>query len=137
MKKSLILIPIVLVFLGASCDNYPPSNTLQTSAPVQHQQTNVVPNANQQLEKQDIQTSTVTKQSSTQTNTVVEQNTDGLSNDNYYVNSQGNTVHSPAYAVEENTIPAGASARCKDGTYSFSQNRRGTCSGHGGVSEWL
>lgn len=32
---------------------------------------------------------------------------------------------------------AGASARCADGTYSYSQNRRGTCSHHGGVSEWL
>jgi hypothetical protein len=28
-------------------------------------------------------------------------------------------------------------ARCKDGTYSYSQNRRGTCSGHGGVDVWL
>jgi hypothetical protein len=33
--------------------------------------------------------------------------------------------------------PAGASARCRDGTYSFSSSRRGTCSHHGGVSEWL
>lgn len=24
-----------------------------------------------------------------------------------------------------------------DGTYSFSQHRQGTCSGHGGVAEWL
>lgn len=32
--------------------------------------------------------------------------------------------------------PSGASARCNDGTYSYSQNRRGTCSGHGGVAEW-
>jgi len=56
-----------------------------------------------------------------------------LSNDNYYVNVDGNTVHSPAYS---NSIPAGASAKCRDGTYSFSQNRRGTCSHHGGVAEW-
>ena len=33
--------------------------------------------------------------------------------------------------------PVGATALCKDGTYSYSQNRRGTCSGHGGVSIWL
>lgn len=26
---------------------------------------------------------------------------------------------------------------CGDGTYSFSQNRRGTCSYHGGVAEWF
>ena len=33
--------------------------------------------------------------------------------------------------------PLGATARCKDGTHSFSQNRSGTCSGHGGVAQWL
>ena len=56
-----------------------------------------------------------------------------LSNDNYYINSKGNKVHSPAYAP---SIPTGASAKCRDGTYSFSQSRRGTCSHHGGVAEW-
>lgn len=61
----------------------------------------------------------------------------GLSNNNYYQNSAGNTVHSPAYELKENTIPVGASALCGDGTYSFSQSRRGTCSHHGGVAEWL
>ncbi len=59
-----------------------------------------------------------------------------LSNDNYYTNVDGNTVHSPAY-TEDDSVPVGASARCRDGTYSFSQNRRGTCSRHGGVAEWL
>jgi hypothetical protein len=34
-------------------------------------------------------------------------------------------------------IPSGASARCRDGTYSYSRNRRGTCSHHGGVAQWL
>ena len=33
--------------------------------------------------------------------------------------------------------PAGASAQCKDGTYSMSKTRRGTCSHHGGVATWL
>ncbi len=28
-------------------------------------------------------------------------------------------------------------AICKDGTYSYSKNRRGTCSHHGGVEKWL
>jgi hypothetical protein len=30
----------------------------------------------------------------------------------------------------------GATARCVDGTYSYSVNRRGTCSHHEGVAEW-
>ncbi len=60
--------------------------------------------------------------------------TSGLSNDNHYTNTYGNEVHSPAYSE---SIPVGASAQCRDGTYSFSQSRRGTCSHHGGVAKWL
>lgn len=33
--------------------------------------------------------------------------------------------------------PAGTTAICKDGTYSSSQHRSGTCSKHGGVQTWL
>jgi hypothetical protein len=73
---------------------------------------------------------------SSNTPTIKPDNNNSLSNNNYYTNVNGNTVHSPAYS-NTNSIPAGASARCRDGTYSFSQNRRGTCSHHGGVSEWL
>ena len=51
----------------------------------------------------------------------------------YYTNSYGNRVQSPTYY---NSRPAGATALCRDGTYSFSQSRRGTCSHHGGVSRW-
>jgi hypothetical protein len=36
-----------------------------------------------------------------------------------------------------NTDPTGATAKCKDGTYSKSQHHSGTCSSHGGVAEWL
>ena len=51
-----------------------------------------------------------------------------------YVNVDGQRVPSPVFT---NKRPAGATARCGDGSYSFSQNRRGTCSHHGGVAEWL
>jgi hypothetical protein len=33
--------------------------------------------------------------------------------------------------------PPGATARCRDGSYSFSQHHSGTCSHHGGVAVWL
>jgi Protein of unknown function (DUF3761) len=33
--------------------------------------------------------------------------------------------------------PPGATAQCRDGTYSFSQHHSGTCSHHGGVAKWL
>jgi hypothetical protein len=55
-------------------------------------------------------------------------------NSGNYVNSQGQTVKGP-----ENCAAAlqGATAQCADGTYSFSQSRKGTCSHHGGVAKWL
>ena len=40
-------------------------------------------------------------------------------------------------AAASNTDPTGATAKCKDGTYSKSQHHAGTCSSHGGVAEWL
>uniref|UniRef100_UPI0032AF4A90 DUF3761 domain-containing protein n=1 Tax=Sphingomonas sp. AR_OL41 TaxID=3042729 RepID=UPI0032AF4A90 len=32
--------------------------------------------------------------------------------------------------------PDGATAQCKDGTYSKSTHRAGTCAGHKGVATW-
>ena len=32
--------------------------------------------------------------------------------------------------------PQGASAKCRDNTYSHSKTRTGTCAGHGGVAQW-
>lgn len=57
-----------------------------------------------------------------------------LSTNTYYTNSSGNSIHAPAYAP---SVPAGATAQCSDGTYSFSQHHQGTCSHHGGVAHWL
>jgi len=52
----------------------------------------------------------------------------------YYTNVDGYRVQSPTHY---NSAPASATALCRDGTYSFSRNRRGTCSHHGGVAKWL
>ena len=49
-----------------------------------------------------------------------------------YTNVDGNKVCRPS---TNNT--GGATAICKDGTYSYSQHRSGTCSHHGGVRTWL
>ncbi len=58
----------------------------------------------------------------------------GAQGSGFYTNRAGNTVRSPTFSQ---SAPAGASARCHDGSYSFSQSRRGTCSHHGGVAAWL
>lgn len=49
----------------------------------------------------------------------------------YYKNVNGTCVHRPA------AIPVGATARCRDGSYSYSKHASGTCSGHGGVRVWI
>lgn len=54
--------------------------------------------------------------------------------DGTYTNVDGNTIPDPVSAAAP---PAGATAQCNDGTYSFSQHHSGTCSGHGGVAQWL
>ena len=59
----------------------------------------------------------------------------GGSSDEYYTNSDGVRVHRPV--VSPNGPPEGATAQCRDGSYSFSLHRSGTCSHHGGVTKWL
>ncbi len=53
-----------------------------------------------------------------------------------YRNVDGAVVHAPAH-TDTGAVPAGASAQCRDGSFSFSAHRRGTCSHHGGVARWL
>jgi len=69
---------------------------------------------------------------STQVNKTTDNNSYYNCPNGSYKNSQGNTVCNPS------ANNAGrATAVCRDGTYSYSQSRRGTCSGHGGVARWL
>ena len=49
----------------------------------------------------------------------------------YYKNVSSHCVHSPS------TDPAGATATCRDNTYSYSEHASGTCSHHGGVARWI
>ena len=53
--------------------------------------------------------------------------------DGYYTNVSGHHVHRPMMASRR---PAGATAHCGDGSWSFSEHHQGTCSHHGGVAEW-
>ncbi|WP_433566808.1 DUF3761 domain-containing protein [Nocardia sp. CA-151230] len=58
----------------------------------------------------------------------------GTCGGDFYINTDGVCVHRPEQAAAP---PAGATAQCTDGTYSFSRTRSGTCSKHGGVARWL
>ncbi len=63
-------------------------------------------------------------------------NESDLESHRHYTNKEGQTVHSPSKS-KSGAVPAGASAQCRDGTYSFSRHRAGTCSRHGGVAQWF
>jgi Protein of unknown function (DUF3761) len=46
-------------------------------------------------------------------------------------------VAAVAAAAAQASPPPGASAQCRDGTYSYSRHHSGTCSRHGGVAAWF
>jgi hypothetical protein len=52
----------------------------------------------------------------------------------YYRNSYGHCVLRPTTNPPD---PAGATAICADGSYSYSEHASGTCSHHGGVARWI
>jgi hypothetical protein len=54
--------------------------------------------------------------------------------------AQAPTTAAPATttpAASTGTPPAGATAKCKDGTFSMSKSHSGACSKHGGVADFL
>ena len=48
----------------------------------------------------------------------------------------GQDLESPGCVEKPDPNSTGASAQCRDGTYSHSMTRSGTCSGHHGVAQW-
>jgi hypothetical protein len=62
-----------------------------------------------------------------------EPNEADLTTHKHYQNKDGKEVHSPSKS-KSGQAPSGASAHCRDGSYSFSTHHSGTCSHHGGVS---
>lgn len=60
----------------------------------------------------------------------------------YTVPPNTNTDNTPVTSIPTNKSSqqnscSGATAICGDGTCSYSINRTGTCSGHGGVKQWI
>ena len=64
----------------------------------------------------------------------VKTNQNGSQPPHYYTNSDGQRVRTP---VQASSAPPGATAQCRNGSWSFSHHRQGTCSHHGGVANWL
>ncbi|WP_407559584.1 DUF3761 domain-containing protein [Mycobacterium paraintracellulare] len=64
----------------------------------------------------------------------------------HYQNSDGQCIPDPSFGLPPGGAPGlvgnggpspGATAICRDGDYSYSTHHTGTCSGHGGVKQWL
>lgn len=144
-KKKRYIIPISFVGFfvalgiigGATSPTTPAVQSQQESVTPSSATENVsLPNAlNVVKEKQDTPTNTqaeTTQTTQPKASTPAKQ-TAPTTNSGTYTNSAGNTVKSPSYSE---TKPADASAKCRDGSYSYSQSRQGTCSHHGGVAQW-
>ena len=54
-----------------------------------------------------------------------------------YVGAYGGAKQSAAGTSTSTSTSGGATARCVDGTLSYSAHRSGTCSHHGGVAQWI
>ena len=132
MKKFLIGLAIVVLGLLGIASSHNQQNNINTpeTTPTKVQgesTTNTAQSTATPLDNTPAVTAPATTATTDQSN---------LSNNNTYTNVDGNTVHSSASTADD-SIPAGATARCVDGTYSFSQHRSGTCSHHGGVEKWI
>lgn len=51
--------------------------------------------------------------------------------------ASGTSSSSSSKSTTGNTDPTGATAKCKDGTYSKAKTHSGACSKHGGVDQWM
>lgn len=58
-----------------------------------------------------------------------------LTTHRHYRNVGGHIVHSPSRTLN-GRAPAHWTAKCGDGSYSFSEHHRGACSHHAGVATW-
>lgn len=54
-----------------------------------------------------------------------------------YSGSYGGTSTSSSTTSSGSSSSSTATAQCRDGSYSYSQHRSGTCSHHGGVARWI
>jgi len=63
--------------------------------------------------------------------------TSGVWDGSYTTGSSQTTASSSGSSSGGSSTTSGATAQCRDGSYSYSQHRSGTCSQHGGVDHWI
>ncbi len=66
--------------------------------------------------------------------TTIHQSQEPIAPNGYYKNTDNISVARP---YQSSSVPSEATAQCRDGSYSSSLKRSGTCAHHGGVLTWL
>src|SRR5438105_9823169 len=73
---------------------------------------------------------------STRSPTTVEASSPSAPARGNYINRDGHLVPRPCGNWNTDAAPQNSSALCRDGNYSFSEHRQGSCSHHGGVARY-
>jgi resuscitation-promoting factor RpfB len=139
LKKTVVISAVTILGLGAIGSASHPQQNTQVTEPSSGSSATTINPPKVQADTTQTQVptqstpATSTPAQDAETSTPTDTSPDNCPNGTY-VNTDGITVCSPYSA---STAPAGATAQCVDGTYSFSLHRSGTCSHHGGVSTWL
>ena len=128
--RALAAVVLALFLIGSGCETGTTSFNGVNSRPLQ-QPISITPQPAPALAPAPAQAPATVRIPSTET---ANTNTQPIAPNGFYKNVDNVVVPSPYIAP---SAPVGATAQCRDGSYSFSQHRSGTCSHHGGVAEWF
>lgn len=142
MKNNLNLIIVILIFTVLGCVCPPPKANQKTAAPTPAAAATTSATVAAALANTAAPTPTVSPAvksdvSTADTSTPESKSIKPVAPAQPAPEKESVSAPSKNEAPAERTNPSGATARCRDGSLSYSQNRRGTCSRHGGVAEWF
>jgi hypothetical protein len=135
-----LLIPVFLILIGITADQKEVQNKVPVATNQEASQTKDAPITQVEQDAEDIPESATSKVETKKETPKTYEETRQVQpivvapttcGEDYYKNVDGNCIRRPS------SSPSGASAKCRDGSYSYSAHRQGTCSGHGGVASWL
>ena len=138
MKNNLNLIVIILLFVTLGCfSNSPQANRVnQSSSVVPENGSTPAPTVSTPAP-----TAAPVSNAATSSPTVAPANTTTPKPRSLTelpkTTSEKTVSDAPSQSTETKADKPGATARCKDGSLSYSKTRRGACSRHGGVAEWF
>ena len=134
MKPSIILM-LFAILLVACTPPTPPPPTMDVSATQAAMVATIMAQHTQTEAARPTQTPTVTS-TATSTETPGVTSTPSATDTSEPTPTLGAVSTTEPTATPTADHPAGATALCVDGTYSYAASHRGACSRHGGVAKW-